>query len=752
MKNLFDSVTNRPILFLVASLVFAVPFVSFSPFVKTVNNVDYFTIEDDPDVEFYDAFKEIFGNDEFFVIAFEETDIFTPQNLRLLKQITEELEDIEDIRDVVSLSNANDIIGYADDFEVRKFLEDIPDKPEQLDHLKKRAVNNPLFVKNLISPDAKTAAIVVLTYDRPNDGNYRKRLIGKTREVLDRYQNQVDEFFLAGWTTTNFRLSQYMKRDITRFIPATYILIALAVLVVFRNLRLTFLAVANVSLCMGSTMGLFALSGIPLNNVTVIVPPLVMALSLSDTVHIFSHMEKGVLSEFPDKRKALAYVLKRVVMPCFLTTVTTAVGFLSLAVSHIPPIKQFAWMASAGMVFEFTYSFFFLPPLILFFAPKHVYQEFRTGKGLGSVLAGINWLVQRYPKALAITSASMILVACWYTTKIRVETNLVEYFKASSPVRTSLRFVEERLSGVGALDISLEAQEMDAFKEPVHLNVIDTLQGHIRSLEGVDVTTSFVDFIKDMNESFHNEDSQYYKIPESREMVSQYLLLYDSDDIADYVNDTYDHARIAVRIAEHSSGAQERLIHQIRQYVEEMEHSGVNIRITGRAVQDVNTIHELVQGQVYSLSLAAGVISFIMFLVLRSVATGFLSLVPNLFPIIINFGIMGAAGVPLNTATALISAVALGIAVDDTIHFLSEYNKLRKQKVAISGSVEEVILAKGRAMVSSSLILSIGFGVLILSSFVPTINFGILSAIIMITALIGDVIVLPSIVLLKKDR
>jgi hypothetical protein len=750
MKNILDSITKHPLLFLILSIIFALPFISFTPFVKTVDNVDYFTLENDPDVEFYDKFKEIFGNDEFFIIAFEKNDIFTTENLTLLQEITDELEDIDDIREVKSLANVDDTIGGPDYFEIKKFLEDIPEDNNELEKIKKQAINNPLFVKNLISPDARTAAIIVSTYDRPDDESYRKRLITRCREVLNKYSNKVDKFYLAGWTTTNLSLSQYMKKDIATFIPITYLLIVLAVYFFFRNIRLTILAVANISMCMGSTMGLFAITGITLNNVTTIVPPLVMALALCDTVHIFSHMEKRVLSQFPDKRKALASVLDKVVTPCFLTTITTAIGFLSLSISEIPPIKEFAYIASAGMVFEFIFSFFFLPPLILFFAPEKIYKDYTKQKVMTSFLSKINNFVQKQYKSIALLSLVIILIACWFTSKISVETNLLDYFKKQSPVRTSIAFVEKKLSGIGTLDISFKAQDVDAFKIPANLKIVDNLQQRINSLKGVDKTISFVDFIKDMNESFHDEDNKYHTIPETRELIAQYLLLYDSDETEDFINELYDQARISIRISEHSTAEQEKIINKIKQYLNNMDNNGIDIRITGRALQDVNTIDALVKGQVYSLSLAAGIIGIIMFIVLKSFAIGCLSLIPNLIPIILNFGIMGIAGIPLNTATALIAAVALGIAVDDTIHFLTGYKEKRTEGFSISESVKTVIFLKGRAILSSSLILCIGFGVLVLSRFVPTINFGMLSAIIMITAVIGDLVVLPSIILCKR--
>ncbi|RLB31518.1 MAG: RND transporter, partial [Deltaproteobacteria bacterium] len=211
-------------------------------------------------------------------------------------------------------------------------------------------------------------------------------------------------------------------------------------------------------------------------------------------------------------------------------------------------------------------------------------------------------------------------------------------------------------------------------------------------------------------------------------------------------------ARIAMRISEHSSAAQKRLIRQIEQFIQTLDHPGIEIRVTGRARQDVNTIDALVRGQVQSLSLAAAIILVVMMLVLRSFSIGLLSVIPNLFPIVLNFGIMGALSIPLDTGTSLIAAVALGIAVDDTIHFLSEYKLRRSEGFSVGDSVWHVILNKGRPIISTSVILCIGFGVLMLSSFSPTMNFGILCSIIMITAAVGDILVLPSVILLRKSR
>ena len=745
---IIEKIVSRKYLVLFLSILAAVPFLIRLPEVKTVDNVDYFTIEDDPDVRFYEQLKTVFGNDEFFIVAFQKDNLFTRPNLTSLQRLTEDLSGIEGIRDIKSLANVDDTIGEDDFFYVRKFLETIPEDGPGLEALRQQAVGNPLYRQNLVSPDGNTAAIVISVDEHPEDPGFRKAVIGRAEAILADYRDFTGPVHMAGWTYTNLSLSQYMKQDIATFIPITYAFIALAVFLFFGNLWLTLIAVLNISLCMGCTMGMFPLLDITLNNVTTIVPPVVMALALCDTVHIFSALDRDLFDQYPDKVRAFAAVLKKLAGPCFLTTVTTAIGFLSLYISDIPPIKEFALIASAGMVFEFFFAFSFMPAFMLLFDEKRLTGSlFRSVAGSGTAhpfLTRVSDFVAGYFRPVFAIGILVLCLSVWASTRIAVETNLLEFFKPDSPVRQSTVFVEKELAGVSTLDISLKAGKPDAFKQPAALGVMETLQNHVNQLDGVDKTLSFVDFIKDMNQSFHGESSAFYTLPDSADLIAQYLLIYESDDIRDFVNETFDHARMSIRMSRHATGEQAVIIRDIRAFLAGMDTGGLDIRISGRALQDVNTIDALVSGQIYSLATASAIIIGIMFFVLRSVPLGLLSILPNLFPIVLNFGIMGLFGVPLNTATALIAAVAIGIAVDDTIHFLTELRNNLAAGADTAAAIRRTILVKGRAIILSSLILCIGFGVMVFSRFVPTVNFGSLSAVIMITALIGDILVLPA--------
>jgi predicted RND superfamily exporter protein len=746
------TIVNNKILFLFFSFLFSLPFILKAPQVETVDNVDYFNVKDNPESVFYDKIKKEFGNDEFFIISYSDKNFFSYRNLQVLKRITAEIEALDGIRDVTSLANVDSTKGEKDFFIVEAFLDKIPDVESELNDLKEEAVSNPLYEKNLISSDGMTGAIVVFVNENNEDPGYRKELIGKVNKILRNYEGDTGKFFLAGWTVTNLALSQYMKQDMSVFIPATYFFIVVCVYFFFRSALLAFIALVNISLCMGSTMGLFSIFGITLNNITVIVPPVVMALSLCDTVHVLSHLDKDLMSKFSSKEKAVLFVMKKLFLPCFLTSLTTGIGFASLYASDVPPIRDFAVIASLGMFFEFFFAFVFLPAFLLLFPEDRIFQDKKKSMYLNNILDFTSRFVLKKFKFIFISGVLLIFASIYFALDIRVETNLLEYFKKSSPVTIANEFVEERLAGISTVDISLEAVEDDFFKEPENLRVIEEIQKFSENIEGVDKTMSFVDFIKDMNKSFHNEDKYYLKIPESKELISQYLLIYDSDDIKDYIDNYYRHARLSLRLSKHSTKDQKHIINELSGYIRKFDSADLKIKVTGRAVQDVLTIDSLVDGQVKSLLIAAIIISVIMFFVLKSFMLGCLSIVPNIFPIAMNFGLMGVFNVPLNTATALIAAVAIGIAVDDTIHFITELKYYLKKGCDPKKAIHFTIMSKGKAIILSSVILSIGLGVMVLSSFVPTVNFGVLSAVIMLNALIGDLFILPAFTLMVAER
>ncbi|WP_289020573.1 MMPL family transporter [Desulfobacter postgatei] len=756
MAQLISRMLARKNTVLFLSVLIAIPFLIRIPDLRIVENVDYFANENHRDVIFYKELKSIFDNDEFFIVAFKKQNLFTAANLGLLKSITNDLVGIDGIREIKSLANVNETIGEEDNVVIRQFLETIPEEPHLLEKLRQRAIQNPLYLKNLLSSDGNTAAIVIFLHNQPDHSGFRSRIIAGTRAVLERYKDKTGPVHIAGWTVTNTVLARYMKQDLAVFIPVTYCFIALAVFLFFRNIRLTLVAMVYTSLCVGCTMGLFPMLDITLNNVTTMVPPVVMALALCDTVHIFSHLIRHRYEPHHNVETVYAKVLLEVILPCFLTTLTTFIGFLSLYVSDIPPIREFAIVSSMGILFEFCFAFTFIPAFMLLFNQQKIvgiHNRCPSNRlNLPGFFSHLSESIFRHYRMILTTGILLILVSIWLASTITVDTNLLAYFRSDSPVYQSTRFVEKELAGTNTIDISFKAVEPDAFKQPETLEVIQTLQLNIARMAGVDNTLSLVDFIKDLNRCFHNNAPEFYRIPKNANLISQLLLIGNPDDIQNLINPSFNHARMSVRIGLHSTRDQAELIKLIKNQTQTMDTRGLQIQISGLVLQEVNTISALVRGQVLSLTITAVIIILIIFFVLRSFPLGMLSILPNLFPIVLNFGIMGLFNIPLNTATALISTIAVSIAVDDTIHFLTEFKTHLAWGADIRQAVFNTLQAKGRAIILSSLILAMGFGVMVFSKFVPTMNFGALSAVIMILALLGDTLLLPASAIFFSSR
>jgi len=747
MKKIFQNILKHPYLALALCLLISLPFLIYLPKIQTVDNVDYFTPKDDPDVIFYEKFKKIFGNDEFFIISFKQKNLFSTTYLSLIKELTENIENFPEVREVLSLSNVDDIRGDENAFYVKKFLDTIPSTKEKIEMLKQRALSNKMYVENLISKDGSTCAIIVFPKEEKHNKEFRKILFDRVFNLLDNYKRQYHvKFHVAGMSLTNLRLSQFMKKDMRIFIPISYIVILFTIYILFRNVTILLIVFLNVSLCLDTTLGLLPMLGYTLNNITSIIPPLIMSICIADSIHIMSQYLANY-KEIGDINDAMYKTLLEEYKPCFLTSLTTFVGFLSLLWSELPPIKQFAVVACGGIVLGYFISFVFLPCLVVIFKLKITKTQ---QVPFASLIKTINKTVSNYSRYIITVSIILMALSCVLIKNINVETNLINFFKKNTQLRKSMDFIEKNLAGLETIQISLSSTKRDFFLYPENLHIMDKVCKTLSLNKEIDKVNSFVDFIKQMNKAFHNEDNHFYTIPKNKATVAQYLLLYDSDDINDYINEEYNHVRIVARTSIHGSRELKKLIDNINKQLKLIVPSSIDFRITGESKKVVDIVNYIVNGQIESIVTAFLVISIFMFLMLRSFSLGILSLIPNIFPLLFNFLIMVICSIPLNTATSLISAIAIGIVVDDTIHYLYQYKEERIIGRDINGAIETALIKKGPAMIITSIILTAGFGILCLSSFIPTIQFGVLTSIVMVSALFADLFLSPS--LLKKVK
>ncbi len=754
VQRLSRLITSHPVWVIAGVVLFGTFFWVRLPHVGLRPDVDDFLAVKDPSFVFRKELRALYPNNEFAVIAFQNDALFTPLPLRMLQEITAALEEKETVKSVKSLANVNDMVGGEDDFSVSRFLSEIPASFAALSDLRKRAIENPLYLDRLISRDARTAAIVVFTRTDDVHPSYRQDFMRDIESVLAPYEAQGHVFHLAGWPVTNYSLAHFLNRDLLRFAPITFLLVTITIWLVFRNVRLLLLAGVGIGATVGATLGLLAVMGISLNNASVAVVPLVIALALSDIVHVFSHLTSDVLRAFPDRRAALAHVLDQILFPCSLTSLNTAIGFFSLSLSGIPAIRTFGCLAGAGMVFEFVFTFGCVTPLLLVFRPETLYREAAVHQNriIPRMIRGVHGFVVGHSRMTLLLCLAAMGWGAWECRRLKAETNLIQFFHPTARVRQDVDFVIQNLAGVMPLDIAMEGDTDGAFREPATLEYMDRLKKRVLAVPGVDTATSLSDYFKEMNKSFHNEDPAYYRPPATRRMADQYLLLYSASDLEDFVTSDYRRSRMVIRLHSSSSKVNERVLRDIQRAIQEEVFPGIRVRIGGDAPVHVATPQAIVGGQVQNVFSAVFTIWLVMAVVLRSWGMAGLFLVPNLFPILINFGVMGFLGIPLDTGTSLIAAAAFGVIVDDTVHFFVRFQELRAKGQPYFEALQEVSYEKGEASTSSFLVMCAGFGVLSLSGFRPIMYFGILNVLVLVVGFFGDQFLLKSVMVLWGRR
>ena len=777
-------------------------------------SLESLVVENDPDRVFFDTFRDHFDSGEFVVVALERLRIFTHDNLTRLAHLTDRLAEIDGVEETTSLTNVEDIVGEEDAFTVGPFLEEIPKDPEALRRLRIRATQKPLYQGALISKGAKTAAVLAkLTPDLK--GTAHSQVIEAIRAVVDR--DGGGRTHIAGKPIMDHFIALYMRLDLQRFIPLTIAFMAIILWALLGNGFGAVLPLIAMGICLAWSVGVLGLLGGTINNITNILSPLVMALTVAVSIHLLTTYQSNLASarfaappdreptekkgdtppstgnlmrgwfdrlrgrelatEPPDpastaedltawrlrlgdetaslvrNREVVIATLEELWKPCLVAALTTVAGFLSLLVSDIPPMRHFGVAAAIGTLASLLIAFTFLPACWLLIRRPVARRHNPLKPDLfDNLLLRIGGLVTHQPRRILILVSLLALVSALGILRLRVETNLLEYFDRNTPLVQDTLYVEQQLAGVEDVRISLRGSEPDQILTLDTLHHMEALVRFLKNQPGVDRVISLLDYLKEMNQAFHNEDRHFYRLPESEPLIQQYMLLYDGKDLAHFLDEDRQWAAIYVRLHEHSSARIGQLINATRRYLAADLPTALTGRVTGPAVLVSNLIDTLVRSQTESLGLASLVIFAMVAILFRSIGTGLLAMLPNLLPVLLNLGLMGWLGIPLDTATAMIAAVAIGIAVDDTIHILAEYHHIRNRVPDRARAIQEVLAIKGRACISTTLLLTAAFAVVILSRFEPTARFGLLSAFTMVAALASDLFFLPALLLIRHPR
>ena len=705
-------------------------------------------LEKDPTKVYYEKIKTKFGSDALTIVLVKADDVFTPPVLQSVKRISDAIERMEGVSRVESLTTVNNIKGVQDSLNTEPLVgSKVSTDPGAIERIRADALANQIFVGNIVSTDAKAAAINAYTDPKPGDKGFNKRFSGAVEELIRKESAAGLQIYQIGGPITKVTYGEYIQQDQLNLVPFSIGVLLLVLLLAFRMLQGIAIPIVTglVSIIWG--LGWMAIFGIPVNVITAIIPSLLIAIGFTEDVHMISEYHQGLIKGM-DKISAIRHMAEHSALPILITTVTTVVGFGSLITSDITMLIQFGKASAMALSSNFIITLVLVPALLRVWpVPKRFRTLALEGEAsTGTIPALMEKLGQfnlRYRIPIVVLTVVLVVGSLIGSYFLKVNTDFISYFPERSFIRQRTLDLHKSLAGAVTFYVVVETGREDGVKQPELLRKIVGLQEFLNGTGQVDKSVSVADYVKKMHREMNNGDPKFEQIPETSNLVAQYLLVLDGKDLAKYVDSAYSTANIVVRHNVTSSWELTALLKRLDEHIAQNFPKGVAVAYTGEGILINNAADFMAINEVTSFSSTFVIIGLLHSLLFMSLKAGFLSLIPNVIPILFNFGLMGLLGIPLNTGTALIATIAIGIAVDDTVHHMVRYsrelNEHHDQKIAMFNTMK----AQGQPIIYVSLALAGGFVVLVLSNFVPTFYFGILSALVMLVACGTELVITP---------
>ena len=746
LKNTFIDLPWK----LYLSVLFLLAFNLFPPLLLQKLNINnapkiYFP-QNAPAVVVDDALRDTFPSDQVLILLFEGVALYSDGYLNAFDQLAENLKNDPRVEDVISVTTQDHIAGTEDGFSVEPLidvnkLEETRPKQRMRYALADRFAN-----KTLIAEDGSALALIVVP---AADEDSIQRLQFEEMVLAAVQQAKLTGYLTAvsGQLAVDVAEFRAMLQDNMIFIPATVVTGLLLIWWLFRHWIAVIVTGVATGVVTSSTVAFYVLMDKPFTLVSSIISPLLSALTIAFLVHFFNALHHASQRGYAGKSR-VERALAEIRQPSRFTALTTAAGLASLATSPIPPIQDFGLISAGGVILIYFVVIGVVPNI---FARWDYATWPKNEGGLRWMDSGVKHLLHlsiRHPAWVAIFFLITFLAGAPQILKVDVESNLQEFFQKDHPLRKSTDRIEEKLVGTTSLDVVFESPGRGGLKKPENLNFIKKFQLWVEQLPEVDKSFSHVDMIEEMNWAFHKENPSYRRIPENESLISQYLFVYDGEDLFDYVDRDFSKAHVNLSVNTHKANDIELLTKKIRDYLASEEGSEMAWDIAGAGRLFVDQVDLIVEGQIFSLGSALCLIFILMLILWRSFKAAVLCMIPNLSPIFMIFIIMGGFGIWLDVATVMIASVAVGIAVDDTVHIYHGFSERIKKGTPPVRALVITYRQAGRAVMTTTAILCAQFMILASSVFMPTMHFGMLTSIGLVAALIFDLVLLPSLLIM----
>ena len=729
--------------------------------IQMTDDLNVFFSEDNPQLLALDRFKDTYWETKnaFIAIAPENGDIFTPTNLALLEELTQRSWEVPYSRRVDSLQNFQRTRVFEDDLEVDNTYQDaLTLTPAEIKDLRDYAIDHDVIGGQLISADGSLAAMSIIfnITDGPGAKEKRQEVIDYLTQLMDELKGKYPgvKFYATGGVYVNQAFAEAMLKDGLALMPTMVGLMILFMLIFLRSLMgmlgTMLVVIFSAVIAVGGTVAV----GITMTNVTSMAPIVILTVGVADSVHILISMFQA-MGHGKSKNEAIIETLRINHQPIFLTSLTTVIGFLSLNFNESPPFRDMGNEVAMGVVAAYLLSIFFLPAFLSLVPIKARKVKDDDTPAMERFAGRI------VANHLPVLGVMIVIIAGLASTIPKLDFNdlFLEYFDETVEFRRTNDFLMENLVGMLGIDFDVDSGEEGGINNPDYLRDLAKFHDWLLTQDKVQHVSSYDGIIFELNKTMHNDDDAFYVAPESRELASQYLLMYEMSvpmgrDVGNSISPDRSRSRVTLNMENAKTSEIIGLADRAEAWAAENTPAIILSPATGEAIMFAHVAKRNIISMVNGAFLALFLISTILLIALRNVKMGILSLAPNVLPLVMAFGVWSILVGELGMSGGAVLVIALGIIVDDTVHFLSKYLRAKRE---LHLNTHDAILYSfrtvGVALLVTSVILVVGFSMLYGSAFKPTKDMGLLISLTIGLALVATFFVIPPLLLIfDKDK
>lgn len=692
----------------------------------------------------YEEVADEFGTDNTTIVYVKDSSLWSVEKLQHLKKLHDKLQSLSAVTHVSSLINLQNIRGTKGEINSGKLFEDLPGTDEEVNQKREQALNNPLLIDNFLSSNGEVTALIVSVTEDKEALEFDEKLNEQLNAIVSESSQDFKHIFQVGSSRVNAEIKQSLFHDLTRLAPLSAVFLIVTLLLFLRNGLAAFVPILTSALSILWTFGLMGYTNIPLNILSAMLPSLVIVIGSTEDTHMITQWMTAFKRGENSRLDASRIMMSHMGLPILLTLLTTTLGFASNAFSSIGLIRDFAFSSSFAILSNGLITLMLVPLLLSRFGSASTIDQQGKKARLPTLMAKIfDGSNRHYAKRILFITASLCAFFIYQANNLRVTNDPLSYFKDDRLLLTQIRTLHQDLSGMKVFYITLKSDRDKAFQHPKNVKKLIDIQDFINKQGIFDRSLSLADYLSLVNREFYNGDPLSFAIPRTRELTAQYLLFFHRNELSRYVSHDFSQANIVVRHNISDSQTLNEHISELRQVVSKIAGSDIDTFVVGENLMVNEAAETLMLAQVNSLLILLVVIFLIMSLMFTSFKGGFISLIPAMIPIIMMFGVMGLLNIPLNPGTAMVAVIAIGIAIDGTIHLFSRYNALCRTTSDYNHAVIETVRNESSPVIITSIALSLGFGVLLFSDFSIIAQFGALSAATMLFSIFANLLITP---------